>query len=129
MGNVVPKVRAAGTVQLIVLLLAALIVIMAFSGDSKGRSGTTDLEVRIGSTLSEMEGVGKVRVVIRTRMQSVQSNSFSSQNHGEEVPCGVIAVAEKANDPVVRMKLIHALCALLGLDAAEVEVVSMKGAR
>ena len=88
----------------------------------------TQFEARISRTLSQTEGAGKVKVVIRTMKQSQQSKSLSLYGSGaEEIPCGAVAAAEGANDPLVRMKLTQALCALLGLHASQVEVVSMNG--
>ena len=68
-------------------------------------------------------------VVIRTRETSGGGSTglFSSDAAKETVPCGAVAVAEGADDPLVRMQLTQALCALLGLQASAVSVVSASG--
>ena len=43
---------------------------------------------------------------------------------GGDVPCGAMAVAQGADDPLVRMQLEQALCALLGLPNSAVSVVT-----
>lgn len=84
------------------------------------------LETRIARTLSAMEGAGRVSVVIRTR--EVSGGSMMGAVGGTEtVPCGAVAVAEGADDPLVRMQLTQALCALLGLQASAVSVMSASG--
>ena len=73
-----------------------------------------------------MEGAGKVEVAIMTRKSKAQSQGLLSGKNGDgaEIPCGAIAVAQGADDPLVRMQLEQALCALLGLPISAVSVVT-----
>lgn len=120
------RLRAALTPQALLALLAALALIM-FSG-GLGRSGGEDLETRVSRTLTQMEGAGRVQVVIYTRRKEAASGAFSSSGtQTGEIPCGAVAVAEGADDPLVRMQLEQALCALLGLPASAVSVVTGTG--
>ena len=41
-----------------------------------------------------------------------------------EIPCGAVAVAQGADDPLVRIQLEQALCALLGLPGTAVSVMA-----
>lgn len=123
--QVIERIKSSCTPALLVLLVLAAVWVLSLTGRTES-SGMTQLEARISRTLSQTEGAGKVKVVIRTVKQSQQSKSLSLYGSGaEEIPCGAVAAAEGANDPLVRMKLTQALCALLGLHASQVEVISM----
>ena len=120
------RLRAALTPQTLLALLAALALI-ALSG-VLGRSGGESLEARTARTLSQMEGAGRVQVVIYTRAKETASGTaFASGGQTGELPCGAVAVAQGADDPLVRMQLEQALCALLGLPASAVSVVTGTG--
>lgn len=123
------RLRAALATPGAWVLLIACAVLLLFGTLGTQREAGTSLEARIAQTLSSMEGAGRVEVVIRTReISSGEKNSlFSSSGETEAVPCGAVAVAEGADDPLVRMQLTQALCALLGLQASAVSVVSASG--
>jgi len=59
-------------------------------------------------------------VVIRTK--DLQESGMSRQT--QTVAAGAVAVASGAGDPVVRMMLEEALCALLGLPPSAVSVMT-----
>ena len=86
----------------------------------------TALEARTARTLSGVAGAGKVEVTIRTREVAVSSGALGSAQT-QQVPCGAVAVAQGADDPQVAMALREALCALLGLPAASVSIVTGGG--
>jgi len=118
MREVLLRLRAALTPQAL-LLLAALFLLAA--GRTTGRHETeTSLERRIEETLSAVEGAGRVHVVIRTK--SVQGSDVSRQ--AQTAAAGAVAVASGAGDPVVRMMIEEALCALLGLPPSAVSVMT-----
>jgi len=71
-----------------------------------------------------MEGAGRVQVVIMTRAQQTEPGTLVKTDNAVEIPCGAVAVAEGAGDPLVRIELEQALCALLGLPASAVSVVT-----
>lgn len=119
--DVLSRLRAALTSQAAVLLAAAML--LGWLALSAQRTGETPLEKRVAQTLSSMEGAGRVTVTIRTREVSVSGGTFGAAS-GEAVPCGAVAVAQGADDPLVEMQLRQALCALLGLPAASVSVVT-----
>ena len=120
------RLRAALTPQALLALLAALALIM-LSG-VLGHSGGEDLEERVSRTLSQMEGAGRVQVVIYTHAKETSAGAYSPMaTQSGEIPCGAVAVAQGAGDPLVRMQLEQALCALLGLPASAVSVVTGTG--
>ena len=127
MKQLADRLRAAFALPGAKALLLALLLLLLASGM---RGGTeTSLETRIARTLSAMEGAGEVSVVIRTRggTGGGSGSLLRTDNAAEAVPCGAVAVAQGADDPLVRMKLTQALCALLGLQASAVSVVSASG--
>ena len=118
------RLRAALTPQAALLLAAALLLI-ALGGRLTDQGGAADdLESRVGRTLSAMEGAGHVQVVIMTRAQQTEPGTWVKTDNAVEIPCGAVAVAEGAGDPLVRIALEQALCALLGLPASAVSVVT-----
>ena len=118
------RIKAVFTQQVMILLGLALALLgfSYFTAQGKNHS----LEVRTSEVLSQMEGAGKVEVAIMTRKSEVQSQGLLSGKNGDgaEIPCGAIAVAQGADDPLVRMQLEQALCALLGLPISAVSVVT-----
>ncbi len=121
------RLRAALTPQAVVgaaLALALMAGSLFLGGQNAGAQGT-ELERRIARTLSAMEGAGEVRVVIMTREQERRTETgFRAAGTAQQVPCGAVAVAQGADDPLVNMELTQALCALLGLPASSVSVVT-----
>lgn len=110
----------------LIILLALLFLTFAYSAESwNGDKRMTQLETRISQALSQTEGAGNVRVVIRTVKPAQQSKAMTGYNTQDEIPCGAVAVVQGGSDPLVRLKLTNALCALLGLHASQVEIVGM----
>ncbi len=119
------RLRAALTPQAVAWTAVALALMAGslFLGRQDTGAQATGLERRISRTLSAMEGAGQVRVVIMTRDQEKETG-FRAAGDSAQVPCGAVAVAQGADDPLVNMQLTQALCALLGLPASSVSVVT-----
>ena len=105
------RLRAALTPQTLLLLLSLLL--LAGSLSPRAHGSQTALEARIAQTLSAMEGAGEVNVVIRTQA-----------GVNGEVACSAVAVAQGADDLLVRLELEEALCTLLGLPMQAVRVLT-----
>ena len=119
--DVLSRLRAALTPQAVVLLAAALL--LCWLAAASQRTGASPLETRLARTLSCMEGAGRVEVTIRTREVASSGGAFGT-SVSESVPCGAVVVAQGAQDPLVKMELRQAVCALLGLPASSVSVVT-----
>ena len=119
--DVLSRLRAALTPQAVMLLAAALL--LCWLAAASQRTGALPLETRLARTLSCMEGAGRVEVTIRTREVASSSGVFGT-SVSESVPCGAVVVAQGAQDPLVEMELRQAVCALLGLPASSVSVVT-----
>ena len=107
-----------------ILIILSFFLMQMFSGNGDG-IGKTQLEKRISQALSLNEGVESVNVIIRTTKLNRQSAGMSAYIQAEEVPCGAIAILKGNDDPLMKVKLTNALCALLGLQSSQVEVISM----
>ena len=128
MKRLADRLRAALSAPGAKALLGAMALLALCLLMTGGEQAGDPLETRVARTLSAMEGAGQVSVVIRTREVSGGSGGLLASGGGTEtVPCGAVAVAEGADDPLVRMRLTQALCALLGLQASAVSVVSASG--
>ncbi len=119
--DVLSRLRAALTPQAVMLLAAALL--LCWLAAASQRTGASPLEERLARTLSCMEGAGRVEVTIRTREVASSGGAFGAAV-SEDVPCGAVVVAQGAQDPLVEMELRQAVCALLGLPASSVSVVT-----
>ena len=119
--DVLSRLRAALTPQAVMLLAAALL--LCWLAAASQRTGASPLEERLARTLSCMEGAGWVEVTIRTREVASSGGVFGT-SVSESVPCGAVVVAQGAQDPLVEMELRQAVCALLGLPASSVSVVT-----
>ena len=113
------RLRAALTPSAAALLTALLLVFLFASQSGKQAES---LEKRIGRTLSCVDGAGRVEVTIR--MRELAADSGFGAGKKEAVPCGAVAVAQGADDPLVALALHEALCALLGLPPSSVSVMT-----
>lgn len=111
--------------SMILLLLIVVVYFVSSSIFTCDNMDMTRFEERVSRTLSQTAGAGKVSVVIRTVKQAQPSSAISGYRVTDEIPSGAIVVAQGGDNPLVRLKLTNALCALLGLHANQVEVIGM----
>ena len=97
-----------------ILLAAAVLAACALLMSRWGGSGGT-LEKRMEAVLSQVDGAGRVRVLLR------------SEQEGGPVS-GAVIVAEGARSVRVLLELQQAAKALLGLPLESIEVLGMKEA-
>lgn len=122
MRDLIARLRAALTPQAVALLCALLMLaFMAVQRKDDAHRGTA-LEERLERTLMAMEGIADVSVVINTRAAQAVSGILSDQK-GEETPIGAITVVQGEDDPVLKLEIQDAVCALLGLPASSVSVI------
>jgi len=114
------RLRAALTPQAAVLFAALLLLFLFLSS---GVEEQESLESRISRTLSCVDGAGRVEVTIRMKAVQASAPAFGTQQ-AQSVPCGAVAVAQGADDPLVALELHDALCTLLGLPPASVSVIT-----
>ena len=102
------------------LLIAACVSALLLPAASQNKTGMTEEEQRYSATLSRIAGAGEVRLSI------AYAQSASSFGSGNRQPTGAVIVAQGAGSLAVRLELLRAAEALLGLGAQEVEVFAME---
>ena len=93
-----------------------------------GDSNETDaersvLEGKLEDFLSQVEGVGKVRVVLMTG-EAEDGKSFYSS--GKEKVTGVLIAAQGADNSVVSRNIVEGVMALFQIEAHKIKIVKMK---
>ena len=83
----------------------------------------TTLEKKLEDLLSQVEGVGKVRVILMTGVEKDSSSFYSS---GKEAVTGVLIAAQGADNSVVSRNIVEGVMALFQLDAHKIKVIKMK---
>ena len=118
MQEILSRLRAARIPQA-AAIFAALLLIYWLSGVESDNA----LERRISKTLSLVDGAGRVEVTIAMKTAGeVQRTLGKEQNR--RTPCGAVAVAQGADDPLVALELQEALCALLSLPPSSVAIMT-----
>ena len=109
------KILAVKNLKIMVIAIIISIGLIIYSGVSTNESGAVSNmdqeEIRLASTLSQIEGVGAVQTMI-TR-------------NGSEVT-GVLVIAEGAENISVMLKLLDATSTVMGVDKSIVEVYQME---
>ena len=107
-------VKGARKLEIFVgIALAAAVGLILLANSSDGGGGETGLERRMERTLSYIAGAGDVSVFIN----EAEDGSIT----------GVLVVAEGAGDMGVRLRLMSAVEAALGVEAARIEITEMEG--
>ena len=116
------KVKSIKNIEIYVALILALVVIIfVFAGGGTKNASKTEeddtyigqMEHKICSVIQKIAGCGKAEVVI----------SYSGD---EENVVGVVVVAEGANDPIIRFKIVEVVVTLLDVDSSNVQVFTYK---
>ena len=99
-------------IMVIAIIIALGLIIYSVSTKESGVVSNMDQEeIRLASTLSQIEGVGEVQTMI-TR-------------NGDEIS-GVLVIAEGAENISVMLKLLDATATVMGVDKSIVEVYQME---
>ena len=83
----------------------------------------TALEKKLEGLLSQVEGVGEVRVILMTGTEKDSSSFYSSEN---ETVTGILVAAQGADNSVVSRNIVEAVMALFQVDAHKIKVMKMK---
>ena len=111
MKQLTEALRGAKRIELLVIIamLCTLLVLAMNSGD--GDVTAYPQEERLERILSEIEGAGRVKVMLTTEDDVVQ---------------GCVVTAEGADDIAIMLKLQRAVQALTNLDLNRIEIVKSK---
>ena len=91
----------------------------AFEGTESSETGT-DLELRLQNLLENVEGVGRVKVILMTG----QDTGIYGSTYSEIT--GVLIAAEGADNPVTVQNIQQAVMALFQVDAHKIKIMKMK---
>ena len=112
--NLISKIKEALRGARKIEILLAMAVLAAFLLYVSGMSDNGgDMEKRLERTLSQMEGVGDINVLIN--------------KDGSGTINGVLIVAEGAAEIGVQLALQDAVSRLLDIDISRIEIVRMEG--
>lgn len=87
----------------------------------KSLADKTELEARLESVLENVEGIGKVQVMLMTGQD--KESFYGSE--GTEVT-GVLIAAEGADDSVTVRNIQEAVMALFQIEAHKIKIMKMK---
>jgi len=95
----------------VLIIAAVLCALVLLYGNSSGKNvpGASEQEIRMQNILSEIEGAGKVKVMI------------AEDEEGR--PVGVLATAPGGDDIRVMLEIQRAVITLTGLEAEHIEIV------
>lgn len=106
--------KGARRLELILLAAAVAILLLQLGGQGlMGGEVQTDLEKRLSGLLSQMDGVGRVRVMV-------------AQREDGEID-GVVVAAQGADDLGVCLRVQYAVQTLLGVENTKIEIVRLAG--
>lgn len=126
------KVKTIKNIEIIIGVVIICIVVLIYStvtskpesnkisGLSDNKSygeNATELEMRLGEILSEIDGAGRVSVMI-----SQETCEDGASAEGQIKASGVVIVADGADNVMVRMNLITATKTLLDVDADAIQI-------
>lgn len=112
--SVFEKIKGIKNIKIIVLIFIIAIALIIYSNVATTKQSATqtfqnDEETRLSSILSSVEGAGEVETMI-------------TKSSGQVV--GVLVIADGANNPLVRLRLLQAASSALGVDSEIVSVMS-----
>ena len=111
--GVFEKIIGIINIKIIVLIFIIAIALIIYSNVATTKKSAqtfqNDEETRLSSILSSVEGAGEVETMI-------------TKSSGQVV--GVLVIADGANNPLVRLRLLQAASSALGVDSEIVSVMS-----
>lgn len=111
--GVFEKIKGIKNIKIIVLIFIIAIALIIYSNVATTKQSAqtfqNDEETRLSSILSSVEGAGEVETMI-------------TKSSGQVV--GVLVIADGANNPLVRLRLLQASSSALGVDSEIVSVMS-----
>lgn len=84
---------------------------------------SSELERKLESLLSRVEGVGGVQVMLMTGQDTKKDSFYSSENTRIT---GVLVAAEGADSPVTVQNIQQAVMALFQVEAHKIKIMKMK---
>lgn len=115
-----------------IAIIAFIAYISVTSNDPKLEPSAGTPEVKLEQVLSEMEGVGKVKVYFHYE-QSGSSNDerllsdyFRSNGQESETVSGMLVVSEGASNPTIKLELQKTISGIMQMPAHRIMIVPME---
>ena len=104
------------------------------TGEIEENSYVKNMEKRLKQVLSQIEGVGENEVAITVKnngksiVQKTNKDDYSQDEKADETPeiCGVLIVAEGADDIEINSKITKATSVLFGISINRINVLKME---
>ncbi len=150
--NVFKKIKPEYIILIVAIVIIAVLFLSSFKTTEKQTSSVDEyvsmLENKLSARLSELDGAGKVRVIISvkrglTTEVATEKKYDSGDKILEESPvliagkplvlgeiypeiCGVIILAKGASDIKVKLSLLMATQTFLDIESDKIQVLSMR---
>ncbi len=108
--------------MLFALLLVCLMGVFMLSGSDFGQNECDKMEKRCALVLEQIQGAGKVRVMI---YKEESEKTMYQEGQGTHI-IGVVVVAEGAKDLRTALSLKESVCTLFHLEEKQVKVFEME---
>ena len=122
------RLKSIKHIEVIIAVLFALIVLLVYFSStanpeanrqniSSNSTYTSQVEAKLETLLSKIDGAGKIDVMVMCESEGVQPE--------DQIPSikSAVVVASGASDVFVRLEIIKAVEALLKIDAKNIEVL------
>ena len=123
MNKLLEKLKSGKTLPYLLALTVICAGVFLLLPSSPSSTAMTEEESRISRALSAIEGAGETRITLHYREES------GALSGGKKVPVGAVIVSRGAGNMAVRLRLMEAAQALLGLDAGSIAVFPMEEER
>lgn len=120
MNKLLEKMKSSKALPYLLMLTVICAGVFLLLPSGPASIAMTEEESRISRALSAIEGAGETRIVLHYREES------GTLSGGRKVPDGAVIVSRGAGNMVVRLRLMEAAQALLGLDAGSIAVFPME---
>lgn len=132
------KLKTIKNIEIIIGIVIICIIVLIYSSVTSNNGGqlngmkendigsASELEQRLGEILSEIEGAGRVSVMVTYETSKGVTQSGSGARTEGAVIKGVVIVADGADNVKVRLNLVAASQTLLDIDANSIQIYDRK---
>ena len=114
------KIKTVKAWPWLMILLLCAVAFLLLPLLPAAQDGMTEEERRVSATLSQISGAGETRISIYYAASASAFGASAAQ------PLGAVIVSRGAEDVAVRLNLMRAAEALLGLNQSQIEVFPME---
>lgn len=125
------KWTASKLIFIPIVIIAFIAYISVTSNDSKLEYDTGAPEAKLEQVLSEMEGVGNVKVYFHydggnSTDDHLLSDYFRSNGQASKTVSGMLVVSEGASNPTIKLELQKTISGIMQMPAHRIMIVPME---